>query len=189
MKTHNSLPTSLDAKGGTKVRYISVVILFVVAIGGTYIWQHNQVDKLNQQINDLEKRLAAAKTNNPQTASPSPTAPAQTTYTSLNSVSVNVTSPQGDEKVKSPLAIAGEVPGNWSFEASFPIILLNSDGEVVAKTTGQVLGDWMTDSLVPFSAKLTWVTPETGNGTLVLQKDNPSGDPANDDSVSIPVKF
>jgi len=47
----------------------------------------------------------------------------------------------------------------------------------------------MTDELVPFIATLEFKVPAEGQGTLVLNRDNPSGLPANDDSVFIPVDF
>ncbi len=160
-----------------------------MAICFIYTWQHNQVTELNKQISELSKQLNIAKEQNQYTASTNQNPSIQTTYTSLKSVSVKIFSPLSNEKVVNPLAIIGQVPGSWSFEASFPIKLLDSNGRVVAQTSAQVLGDWMTDNLVPFSAKLTWSTAESGKGTLVLQKDNPSGLAKNDDSVSIPVEF
>jgi hypothetical protein len=98
-------------------------------------------------------------------------------------------SPPTDATISSPVAVLGKIPGSWSFEAQFPIQLKDGSGKVVAQTTAQVLGDWMTNQLVPFSAQLTYQTTPSGNGTLVLQKDNPSGLSANADSISIPIKF
>ena len=52
----------------------------------------------------------------------------------------------------------------------------------------------MTEEFVPFSAVLEFVTPTAGDpelnrGTLILQKDNPSGLPEHDDALEIPVVF
>jgi hypothetical protein len=47
----------------------------------------------------------------------------------------------------------------------------------------------MTSELVPFSLKLPYTAATPGNGSLILQKDNPSGLPQNDDSVTIPFTF
>lgn len=46
----------------------------------------------------------------------------------------------------------------------------------------------MTTDFVPFQATLTFETASQ-NGTLVLEKDNPSGEPQNDASLSVPVRF
>ncbi len=190
MKRHVCIVEAQDGKSTARILLtLGVAVLFVLAIGFTYNWQHDQVKSLNQQISELSKQLNLAKVQNQGTTSTSQTPPAQTSYISLKSVSVKIFSPLSNEKASNPLAIIGQVPGNWSFEASFPIKLLNSMGVVVAQTSAQVLGDWMTDNLVPFSAKLTWSTAESGKGMLVLQKDNPSGLAKNDDSVSIPVEF
>lgn len=179
-----------DGKNTVKMLITFFVLLLVgLAAGLTYNWQHSQVIVLNQQISDLNKQLNTAKSQNQASSSTSPTVASQNAYTSVKSVSIRVFSPQSNEKITNPLAIIGQAPGNWSFEASFPVKLLNSKGAVVAQTSATVLGDWMTDKFVPFSAKLTWSTAETGKGTLVILKDNPSGLALNDDSVSIPVEF
>ena len=87
------------------------------------------------------------------------------------------------------MPIVGEIPGNWSFEASFPIKLKDSNGKVLSQTNAHVLGDWTTTNYVIFSAQLTFPSQPSGSGELVLEKDNPSGLAQNDDSVSLPVNF
>jgi hypothetical protein len=42
---------------------------------------------------------------------------------------------------------------------------------------------------VPFIAQLTFSKPQTADGVLVLQRDNPSGLPQNASAVTIPVHF
>lgn len=100
-----------------------------------------------------------------------------------------VQTPEADDVVKSPLTIKGKARGPWYFEASFPVKLLDANNVVLAQGAAQAQGDWMTTSFVPFSITLTFPQPNTSTGTLVLQKDNPSGDPQNDDSISLPVSF
>jgi hypothetical protein len=102
---------------------------------------------------------------------------------------IRVTTPKPGDLVTSPIAITGEARGTWYFEASFPVKLLDADGNEVAAFHAQALGDWMTTDFVPFSASLPFVTPKTATGTLVLQKDNPSGLPEHDDQITIPVRF
>jgi hypothetical protein len=78
----------------------------------------------------------------------------------------------------------------WYFEASFPVKLLDSQNQQIAIAPAQAQSDWMTTSFVPFVATLTFPPQTPGSqGTLVLQKDNPSGEPQNDASVQIPVQF
>jgi hypothetical protein len=47
----------------------------------------------------------------------------------------------------------------------------------------------MTTNFVPFEGTIEFISSEEGVGKLVLEKDDPSGLPANDDSVEIPVRF
>ena len=112
-----------------------------------------------------------------------------TQYTSDKGVMIVVDSPLRNTVVSSPLNITGRVPGNWSFEASFPVRLVDGEGKVLATGTGELQGDWMTEDLVSFKAVLEFDEPASGEGKLILMKDNPSGLPENDDSVSIQVLF
>lgn len=102
---------------------------------------------------------------------------------------VQVTSPLPDAAVTSPLVVAGQAPGTWYFEASFPVKLLDADGNLLAQAPAQAQGDWMTTAPVTFSATLNFAVPPTATGTLVLEKDNPSGLPENAGSVEVPVTF
>ena len=102
---------------------------------------------------------------------------------------INVSSPQPNSVVSSPLTVTGEARGSWYFEASFPVKLYDANNNLLAQAPAQALSDWMTTDFVSFSVTLTFPTPSTQTGTLVLEKDNPSGLPQNDDSVSIPVSF
>lgn len=111
-------------------------------------------------------------------------------YKSLKGETVRIKAPKEGEAITSPLKVSGEVRGNWSFEASFPVRLEGPDGTVLASGNAALSGDWMTDQYVPFTASLGFSKPASGaKGTLVLKKDNPSGLPEKDDSVEIPVVF
>ncbi len=102
---------------------------------------------------------------------------------------INVTSPTPNEITTSPLTITGEAKGNWYFEAVFPVRLEDENGNVLAQTQAHAQGEWTTVNFVPFTADLTFNPGTTTKGFLVLAKDNPSGLPANDDSIKIPVLF
>lgn len=100
---------------------------------------------------------------------------------------IRIYSPQPNQEITSPLTITGEARGYWFFEASFPVKLLDKNGVVIAQTPTQAQGDWMTEDFVPFLAELTFTVSETQNGTLVLEKDNPSDLPENADELRIPL--
>lgn len=101
---------------------------------------------------------------------------------------IRVTNPRADQVVQSPLTVMGEARGYWFFEASFPVKLLDKDGNLLALGVTQAKSDWMTEDFVPFEVTLIFVAPlARESGTLVLMRDNPSGLPENDESFSIPV--
>lgn len=107
------------------------------------------------------------------------------TYENLLEVDV----PLPNASVQSPLTISGKARGSWYFEASFPVILLDGSGKTLAQQPAQAQSDWMTSDYVPFTVTLTFAKPSTASGTLILKNDNPSGDPAKDKILRIPVTF
>lgn len=103
---------------------------------------------------------------------------------------ISIDTPTINSAVSSPLTISGKARGYWFFEASFPIELQDAEGKRIAMAPAQAQGEWMTEEFVPFSLSLTFPAQTPGSkGTVILHKDNPSGEPANDRSVSIPVTF
>ncbi len=102
---------------------------------------------------------------------------------------IQVSAPKPNAVVASPLTITGKARGTWYFEASFPVKIYDGYGRLLGSVPAQALSDWMTEDFVPFEAKLSFAVPSTDSGTLVLEKDNPSGLPENADELRIPVKF
>ena len=103
---------------------------------------------------------------------------------------IRVTTPTPHAEITSPLLITGEARGPWFFEASFPVVLTDWDGLIITQGFATAQDDWMTEDFVPFTVTLEFEKPDYGkNGTLILQKDNPSGLPENDDALEIPVVF
>jgi len=101
-----------------------------------------------------------------------------------------VSSPTPQKTITSPVAIQGKARGYWFFEASFPIILTDWDGKIIAEGYATAQSDWMTEDFVPFESTLEFTTPDTYNrGVLILQKANASGLPEHDDALEIPVAF
>ena len=106
---------------------------------------------------------------------------------------IRVATPRPNTTVASPLTVRGMARGNWFFEARFPVKLLNNLGKDIARGIAQANPpageDWMTTEFIPFEATLTFIAPISGSGTLVLEKDNPSGLPEHADELRIPVTF
>ncbi len=95
--------------------------------------------------------------------------------------------PLKNQIISSPLSIEGRARGTWFFEASFPIKLLDKNGNQVAVTIAQAQSDWMTEDFVPFKAKLSWNSPTEISGVLVFEKDNPSDLPENAGEFKLPI--
>lgn len=103
---------------------------------------------------------------------------------------IKVDFPKPNQAVKSPLLVTGQARGTWFFEASFPVVLTNWDGLIIAQGIAIAKDEWMTENFVPFSATLNFVVDKnaySNKGFLILKKDNPSGLPKNDNSIEIPV--
>ncbi|PIR83940.1 hypothetical protein COU18_00815 [Candidatus Kaiserbacteria bacterium CG10_big_fil_rev_8_21_14_0_10_51_14] len=99
---------------------------------------------------------------------------------------VSVTSPKSGSSVEKTFTVEGMAPGNWFFEASFPIQVRDPENSKIGQAIAQAGADWMTTELVPFTATIT-VSNYSGPATLVLLRDNPSGLPENDDALEIPI--
>lgn len=108
---------------------------------------------------------------------------------SLQTDKLRVRSPLPNSLVSSPLNVTGEASGLWYFEASFPIRLYDAAGRELAVVAAQAQGEWMTEEFVPFQAMLTFPASETDKGTLVFERDNPSGLPQYAEKVSMLLRF
>ena len=120
-----------------------------------------------------------------------PTDEVETTETGDVGDLIVVTSPEADAEISSPLTVSGEVRGNWYFEATFPVEVLAADGRTIGRGFASAQGEWMTEEFVPFLGSVTFTAPTDGmkDGAVVFKKNNPSGLPEHDDSISISVKF
>lgn len=102
-------------------------------------------------------------------------------------VLIGVDFPKPNEIVSSPLEVTGQARGSWYFEASFPVRLEDTSGNIIASGAAQAQGEWMTENFVPFIARLEFANVTATSGILVLEKDNPSGLPENADELRVPV--
>ncbi len=88
------------------------------------------------------------------------------------------------------VTFTGEARGVMYFEASFPVVVIDDIGTIVAEGIAQAQSDWMTENFVPFTTTLTVVdVPTTATGKILFKKDNPSGEPAYDYTYLVPVTF
>ncbi len=177
-----------------KLKIILLVVVAVVALAsllGFVYFQENKAIKNIQSFAECAQNGFPVQESYPrQCRTPDGrsfveeiTQPIQPLVNDLITVSV----PQAHATVTSPLSVAGQARGFWFFEASFPIELRGSAGEIVANGTAHATGDWMTEDFVPFTATLNFVNPTIQNGELILRKDNPSGLAEHDDQLVVPV--
>lgn len=98
--------------------------------------------------------------------------------------------PVAGSAIESPVTISGEARGTWYFEASFPVEILDANGKTIAQGPAQAQDDWMTEEFVPFTLSLTFPKQPAGSkGTIVLHKDNPSGEPERDQQTTVSITF
>ncbi|MGM0653357.1 MAG: flagellar basal-body MS-ring/collar protein FliF, partial [Bacillota bacterium] len=81
--------------------------------------------------------------------------------------------------------VAGSVEGLTPEGVS----IVDADGNELGAHYATAEGDWMTEDFVPFSSELSFETPTTETGELILERANPSGLEENADEVRIPVQF
>lgn len=113
--------------------------------------------------------------------------PPQITYINATSDLIEVELPFPGAVTGKEFGVLGKARGYWFFEASFPIELLDKDGKLLATGIATAQTDWMTTEFVPFKAEIKAPIDYIGPATLVLHKDNPSGLPENDASISFPI--
>lgn len=143
----------------------------------------NSVESEIEVLSSLLKSPAASST---------PTSTPDTNFNSdktLVESEVELISPQAGELLASPYKVQGRARGSWFFEASLPVVLKDTAGNILVETYGQAQSDWMTSDWVPFEANLVFSTSTEKMGELIIKKDNPSGLPENDAQVTYPVRL
>ncbi len=107
---------------------------------------------------------------------------------------IRLDNPRPNQEIKSPLTIRGEALGTWFFEGDFPVILTDWDGKIIVEGYATAKSNWMVEDFVQFEGSLEFIKPInigefSEKGIFILQKDNPSGLPHNDDALEIPIYF
>ena len=108
-------------------------------------------------------------------------------YTNASADMIIVQLPFPGAVVGKEFSVVGKARGNWFFEASFPFDLRDPSGKIITQSYAQAEGEWMTTEFVPFKGEMKVPISYIGPATLVLMKDNPSGLPEYDASVSFPI--
>lgn len=94
------------------------------------------------------------------------------------------------DATKPSVQFTGSARGNMFFEASFPIVVTDDTGIIVAEGVAEAQSDWMTEEFVPFIATVHKIdTPVAATGKISFRKDNPSGLPEHEYNYIVPVTF
>ena len=170
MDTQHGLLVQAPIDNKMKKIIIYTVIIFVILILITLIFDWGRRGEISQpNLNASTTEIVLENS----------------TSTLIMPIVVNI---KDNQTVSNPIIIEGKARGNWFFEASFPIKLVDTSGNVISSTIGQATEDWMTTDFVSFIANLEYDKPtSTKRAMLVLSKDNPSGLPEHDQSIFIPV--
>ena len=175
---------------------VIIVILSTVAIIGLSFVGCKQAAPATTSVATIAATVAATTTVATTAAAISITTAVETTAKETETTvkdatldQIKVTQPTPNQVLQSPLIVEGEARGTWYFEASFPVKLLDANGNVIAASPAQAQSDWMTDNFVPFKVQIEFKKPATSTGVLVLEKDNPSGLPKNAAKIEIPIRF
>lgn len=124
------------------------------------------------------------------TVTQDPAQQGQATYANATENDIVVTLPFPGAVTGKEFSVTGKARGYWFFEASFPVYLYDEAGNELAVGLGSPEPEgteWMTTEFVNFKADIVAPQSYIGKATLVLKRDNPSGEPENDASVTIPI--
>jgi hypothetical protein len=108
------------------------------------------------------------------------------TYNNTTLDQITVDLPYPGAVVGKEFSVIGNVRG-WYFEGSFPVAVLDKDGNTLATGLAQAQSDWMTKDFVAFKADIKISESYIGPATLILKKDNPSDLRQYDASISFPI--
>lgn len=95
---------------------------------------------------------------------------------------------QSGQIISRPITFTGNVPAGWAFEASFPVRIVDANGNVLGQNPARV-PNWMSGTTAWYTVTVMYAKPSTSSGFIVLVRDDPSGLEQNADEVKIPVRF
>ncbi|MEX2410407.1 MAG: Gmad2 immunoglobulin-like domain-containing protein [Candidatus Paceibacterota bacterium] len=155
-------------KGNQYKKLITVVLILAVIWLGLEIIQGNLTFQSNEEVTSFEEKTDLIRIDNPRPG----------------------------QEISSPLEITGKARGYWFFEASFPLELQDSEGNIIIEHYAEAVLDpnnpdltWMTEDFIPFESSIEFDSSKLESGNLILRRSNPSGLPENDDKLIIPVIF
>src|SRR4030042_511886 len=169
---------------------IPIIIVIIISVSAFLIFHNKVFESSTASINSFEECIAAGNAVLESYPRQCKTEDGKTFTEYIGNELekfdlIRVESVRSNQVIASPLYISGLARGYWFFEASFPIKLYDESGNEIAVVIAQAKEDWMTEDFVPFEAVLEFQASGQ-KGTLVFEKDNPSGLPENGDKLEMP---
>ncbi|OHB09375.1 MAG: hypothetical protein A3H52_03280 [Candidatus Zambryskibacteria bacterium RIFCSPLOWO2_02_FULL_39_26] len=144
-----------------------IVIIILIILAGLIVW-----------FGFFKVRTAVA-----------PVEESKITYVNASIDLIQVTLPFPDAVTGKEFKVVGRARGYWFFEASFPVEVLDRNGNSLGIFVAQAKDEWMTENFVPFEVDIVVPQFYIGPAKLVLKKDNPSGLSEYDASISFPINI
>lgn len=172
-----------------------LLIIALVIIGGALIFVFTAQDARESEPreNDGQNGVVETPTSTPTGNDTDTEIPADIReHIESKADLIRVDVPEPYATVTSPLTVTGVARGNWYFEATFPIDVVDWNGLIIGQGFAEATDDWMTTEFVPFEGTVTFEIPEDTpfhRGTLIIRKSNASGLPEHDDALEIPIRF
>ena len=160
----------------TTTQYVTAIVLaLIIGFGGLFLALTPTPTVAPESVNDLPII--------------DPSQQGQPTYFQSTPNDIVVSLPFPGAVTGKEFSVRGKARGYWFFEASFPIAVYDDKGNELALglATPEPAGtEWMTTEFINFKADLKVPDTYTGPAVLLLKKDNASGLPEHDASVSFP---
>ena len=161
---------------------ISIVVALVLIAGGFWIYSNTA------QTPNTDTENGDQVQNNTTTEEVEPISNNGNSTTTTHS-DINLSNVSDGDTINRVMTIEGEAKGPWYFEADFPVVAKDTSGQTIDTFIATAQSNWMTTNFVPFEVDIDLSNYSGNTAVLEFQKDNPSGDPQNDDSYSIQVNL
>lgn len=188
----NNVDYFKNRDGGRDWWKIAFWVVFVVFIG-TLALSNAALDKVSQNLDEMDRQiqqLEAEKVQGVQSFSNSTPTPIPVIQSE-----VVVDKPKANALLSgNKVEIVGRAKGSWFFEANMVCKLMDGNTRQIGKIGCHATENWMQEGYVDFEGTI-WIrglpstTPIFKTGWLIIENDNPSGDPKNLKQFKVPVKF
>jgi len=158
------------------VLIITIFILSILLVGTAYILKNDEICckyKVCRQLTDIcVEDQSDIQVNK---------------IISVKNISITLDNLNSGDKVISGYEVKGSVTGSWFFEGSFPVKILDREGDVLGTVIARTDEDWMTEEEVSFSLVLDIDLEEESVLILKFMKSNPSALEENDDYAQMSI--